>query len=316
MALHRLIGVCKETFLALDNRLALNIRSRLIIAISILFTVIMSGVFLWSYYSIEQYQKSEFSQQLADKAVTVADIMSRNEKRGVNFIAQLDKETRNTLYEERIFIYNETEHLIYSSAEDTNHIFLQKALSLLEKKEVALLKNNDDRVYGKRFENGKQRLYIIISAHDFYGTKTLKNVRNILGLIFIVGILLLVIFMSGIVQQLLQPLYDLNEEIDNLNENNLRQNISDPQWASPEIIKLTKSYNRMLVRIADAFDNQNQFVQYASHELRTPLAVMLLELENALLKTKDEASVKVLGSLKEELEKLIDLTNSLLMLYK
>lgn len=72
----------------------------------------------------------------------------------------------------------------------------------------------------------------------------------------------------------------------------------------------------MLVRIADAFDNQNQFVQYASHELRTPLAVMLLELESALIKTKDEASVNVLSSLKEELEKLIALTNSLLMLYK
>lgn len=59
----------------------------------------------------------------------------------------------------------------------------------------------------------------------------------------------------------------------------------------------------------------SSFVRHASHELRTPLATMLLETESALRNNlTGDAVKKVLESLKEEEVKMIDLTNSLLML--
>jgi len=59
------------------------------------------------------------------------------------------------------------------------------------------------------------------------------------------------------------------------------------------------------------------FVRHASHELRTPLATMLLQTETALKKELTAEETKnLLESLKEEQEKLIELTNALLMLSK
>jgi len=74
-----------------------------------------------------------------------------------------------------------------------------------------------------------------------------------------------------------------------------------------EVIE-TEALKKSLKKISD-------FVQHASHELRTPLATMLLQTESALRKelTTEEAK-KVLESLKEEQMKIIDLTNSLLLL--
>ena len=291
------------------------IRTRLIIAICLLFIVIMSSVSVWLYFSIEKYQRSEFSQQLADKAITVADIMFRNEQRGVNFIAQLDIETRNNLYEERVFIFDEAKKFIYGSVPYTSRSFSKTLFSKLEKKGEAKEFDDDNLVYGKLFQQGEKKLFVIISANDTYGTNTLINIRNVLVLITLIGIIIIIFFVYIIVQRLTQPLYDLSDRIEHLTENNLRQTIPQSQKGT-EIAQLTESYNRMILRIADAFDNQRQFIQHASHELRTQLAVMLLELDSALLKTKEPAAQKPLASLKEELEKLIELTNSLLMLSK
>jgi signal transduction histidine kinase len=71
----------------------------------------------------------------------------------------------------------------------------------------------------------------------------------------------------------------------------------------------------MLNRLEKAFNIQKSFVHHASHELRTPLASMLLQTEYALRQDlPPEEYKKVLESLKEDQQGLIDLTNSLLSL--
>ncbi len=64
-----------------------------------------------------------------------------------------------------------------------------------------------------------------------------------------------------------------------------------------------------------AFEIQRSFVHHASHELRTPLATMLAQTELALRKnlTVEEAR-KMLESLKEDQQEMVELTNSLLLL--
>ena len=46
-----------------------------------------------------------------------------------------------------------------------------------------------------------------------------------------------------------------------------------------ELNQLRISYNKMLERLADAFEIQRQFTANAAHELRTPLSVMQVQLD-------------------------------------
>jgi len=74
--------------------------------------------------------------------------------------------------------------------------------------------------------------------------------------------------------------------------------------------------HKTLQPIEQAMDNQNRFTSDASHELRTPLAAMKLEIEVALRDKElnfNEAK-KLLKSNLEEVEKLENLSNSLLKL--
>ena len=70
-------------------------------------------------------------------------------------------------------------------------------------------------------------------------------------------------------------------------------------------------------RIETVFEGQKSFVQHASHELRTPLTSMLVQLDVVLEKERESQEYKrTLQSLLTEVEKLSQLTTSLLNLAK
>jgi len=111
-----------------------------------------------------------------------------------------------------------------------------------------------------------------------------------------------------------QTFLDLNKRIRLTTISNLTDRLeADKNY--PEINDIVVSYNAMLERLNEAFEFQKSFVQHASHDLRTPLAIMLSQTESALAKPlSDPATERLLYSLKEEQQGMIELTNSLLLL--
>jgi signal transduction histidine kinase len=82
-----------------------------------------------------------------------------------------------------------------------------------------------------------------------------------------------------------------------------------------EIAEVAKSYNAMLDRLAQTFDQQKQFVRYASHELRTPLAVVMSQIDAALQKERSPDQYRhLLLSLQEDHDKLSQLVTRLLQI--
>lgn len=293
----------------------MSIKSRLTLLLSLLFILIMTSVSLVTYYFIGQYRENEFMQQLEQKAFTIADILFRSNESGVGFVDEIEKNTKSEFHEERILVFNDRHKLIYNSNSDLPVDYSEALLSKVEKSKAFRKKYPEYEIFAKRYEEKGQKLIVMISAYDKYGMATLHRIQYILLFSSVLGITFLIFFSFIIVEKSLLPIYKLNDEMEDITENNLRKEIAFQSRSNDEVSRLSTSYNKMLIRLADAFENQKLFVQHASHELRTPLSVMLLELDNAIVSV-DSSSKPVLVSLKEELLKLIDLTNSLLLLSK
>ncbi|WP_419743400.1 sensor histidine kinase [Paraclostridium dentum] len=76
----------------------------------------------------------------------------------------------------------------------------------------------------------------------------------------------------------LESVKRLNEDIKDINEHNLSKKIKE-DGPEDEIKDLTKSFNKMLSRIDDAFESQKEFSMNVAHELRTPLAVIKMKID-------------------------------------
>jgi len=112
----------------------------------------------------------------------------------------------------------------------------------------------------------------------------------------------------------LSPLTHLKNEFDNLQTKDLGKTI--PVKIDDEVGRLVTSFNVLSLRLKNAFDTQERFVQDASHELKTPLTVIQTNLDtvaddpNASRAEMQEAMANALLGMKN----LRKLTESLLQL--
>ena len=118
-------------------------------------------------------------------------------------------------------------------------------------------------------------------------------------------------FISG---HALKPLRVFSDKIEKVQAQNLADSRIEENEVK-ELNQLSRSYNKMLGRLSDAFEAQRQFTANAAHELRTPLALMQVQLDtyNACAHPgNDEAAVETIKMMTEQNERLGKMVKTLL----
>lgn len=99
----------------------------------------------------------------------------------------------------------------------------------------------------------------------------------VLAVILLAGTLvflqMVLFFGSRASKKMMRPVETMTNAVENITVHALdtRLNVSGIQ---DELKSLARTFNRMLDRIQESYERQNQFVSDASHELRTPIAVI------------------------------------------
>lgn len=153
----------------------------------------------------------------------------------------------------------------------------------------------------------------VLSAENFereINRRTLDQLRtysfSALGLLFIAS-LGVGWYVSGLA---LRPMGRITRVAREIQATDLSRRI-DLRGPNDEIRQLADTFDGMLGRLDDAFENQRQFIQEASHELRNPIAVIRTNVDVAL--DDPEASVDelrqtavVVGRAAERMTTLVD----------
>jgi len=117
-----------------------------------------------------------------------------------------------------------------------------------------------------------------------------------------------------LVRRSLKPVEQLAHKAEDITQHNLSERLPVVHTGD-ELERLSMSLNRMISRLEDSIQSSKQFVTDASHELRTPLTVVRGNLEalaqDARLRVQTRES---LGSMLEEVDRLIDIVEGLLAL--
>lgn len=140
---------------------------------------------------------------------------------------------------------------------------------------------------------------------------------KVMGWTFIIGLGLISIFGSKVSKKLLKPLDEITKAEEEISAENLDKRINYT-GSNDELKVLADSFDKMIERLENSFNKQNEFISDVSHELKTPIAVILgySNLLERWGKDDKETLDKSIKAIQEETDNMKDLVNKLLLLTK
>ncbi|MGM9581506.1 MAG: sensor histidine kinase [Anaerovibrio sp.] len=104
-------------------------------------------------------------------------------------------------------------------------------------------------------------------------TRLLGLIQQILLVEMVLGLVLALFLGYFVSQRLLQPIRSMTDTVKSIEVSDLGTRL-EVSSIKDELSELAVTFNRMLERIQQGFDQQQRFVSDASHELRTPVTVI------------------------------------------
>ncbi|MEO0065763.1 MAG: hypothetical protein RI983_1089 [Bacteroidota bacterium] len=285
---------------------------------ALLFTSFVAGILLITcasiYFLYASYREEDYYSRVELEGEDLYKIyQSLSAKKRIVTQNDVLEVHRIALINERLFVLDSNQSLIFSlgvgSGVDVPKIDYAKVRNKGKLKLIDSVQNQIVAIY-----KPEKNAYLITEAYDRVGLKKVYTMSIILLGAFSGSLLLTAVISFLFVKQAIKPIVELSNQMQRTNVFNLSERIT-VKPARDEINAIAKNFNAMLERIRTGFEYRKSFVQQSSHELRTPLAVMLSQTEAALNNVNDvEGFRKVLLSLKEDQQHLIELTNALLQI--
>ena len=135
--------------------------------------------------------------------------------------------------------------------------------------------DNEDEIYISIPEDKWDEFVYDFSLHVYNNKADYKRNSFIISAVLALMGGVVTYFISG---HALRPIREFSDKIEEVEAQNLADFRIEENKVK-ELNQLSISYNKMLMRLSDAFEIQRQFTANAAHELRTPLALMQVQLD-------------------------------------
>lgn len=296
----------------------MTIKTRTSVWIVAVVSILMLVLCIFVYWEFKDATQKIFQQRLKEKAINTVKLLDEVQEVDSTLLKLIDRNTIDQIRDEKVWILDSLNRVVYSSIDNMDW---QPGTGLLDsiRQEKFLVFNIDQHQaigLATAFQ-GSNRL-VISAGRDQEGSAALKALFNILlfGVLAIIGLVALSAYI--IAKQVLKPLILLNEQVEEVNDEQLSGSIAIAEANTKDEIKaLANSFNQMLLRLQEAFNQQKQFIQHASHELRTPLAAVTNQIDLALQQERSpQYYQELLLSLQEDHDKLSKLLHQLLQLFR
>ncbi len=129
---------------------------------------------------------------------------------------------------------------------------------------------HQDEVWVK--ENLLGKVYMAKDVTD--EERQLINAIQSLAAVCILATIAMIIMVALRIKRSLQPLQEMNKIAGAISAEDLSQAKLQLSNAPSEVKELAQTFNMMVSRLSDSWEQQRQFVSNVSHELRTPLTVV------------------------------------------
>jgi signal transduction histidine kinase len=270
------------------------------------------------YFASSSYRKEEFYRRLNSRAELIARLLIDEDQVDASLLQKIENANPIRLPGEKISVFDFNNVEIFTTDTDDNLQLEEGIFNKIRLEGVIewTQKPGDIEVIGLLYKGQYDRFVVIAGANDIYGLRKLSNLRNILITTFFVSMFIAAIVGKIYAGRALAPISHVMDQVNHLDPNKLNGRVSEGN-GTDEIALLGVTFNNMLSRMQSAFESQKQFIANSSHEMRTPLTRILTQVDLTLLKPQTDGEYqKTLSIVKDEVNRISDLTSKLLLLTK
>lgn len=293
---------------------SISLKSKVATVFSLIVILLLGAFALSIYLFFKETQQNIFSERLLERARTTANlILEKDELDSISF-QKVEEIFASGIPDEVIEVYNENNQRVFTeplnlhtqlkSPDQLNRIRKQKRIEQM---------NGALQSFAELYQDNQGSFVIIIEAPDTLGLRKLQSLRYILGFALLLAFLVTVVVGWFFAQRLIKPFSRIISETQSITEHNLANRLTITN-ESVEIQQLVHNINDLLSRLEQSFQAQKVFIANVSHEIRTPLSIILGELEIASLEKDEAARQAQLKSFREEVRRLVRLSEQLLWL--
>lgn len=298
----------------------MKIRTKIAIQFSLIVATILFFFSASIYYLSENYRQKEFYNSLRDRAITTSRLLIKEKEIDKKLLKVIDKNTLSSLYAVQVLVFNDSNEVAYSNYDADTIYYSPELLNRIRANKYIETEFANKQVVGTMYKDTRDSLeknYVILAqAVDQYGKDKLENIKDTMTIGFVSSVALAIILGFVFAGHSLKPISEINKEVSSITIQNLTTKLHTGN-NKDEVATLAINFNRMLDRLENSFELQKSFVSNASHELRTPLAALKSEIQVALEKKRDSKEYEsILKTLSKDTQRLINLTNGMLILAK
>ena len=290
------------------------VRLRITFIFTLLVFVLLSLVCLTVYYVSSNNRLNNVRTRLTNRAVTTARLLSQSEVFDKELVRRIDEATTVALKDKTVQAYDYRNFRIYRYSDvpnDTIHVDNEILDEARVNGKVYFTRNGKEST-AYHYTDNNLRMVVAVGAVDEEGLRYLQQLRVILLLSALGGVIIALasgyIFSRG----LLRPVQKIADEVNEITAQNFTRRIATGK-SRDEWYYLSDTLNRLLSRLKESFDLQRHFISNASHELSTPLTSISSQLEVSLQRDRDpEEYRRVMKSVYQDVRHMNKLTQTLL----
>ena len=287
--------------------------------ITILFTLLVFfilGLVCGAVYYISYTSRINIVKiRLTNRAITTARLLSQSEIFDYALVQRIDAATTMALQEKTVQAYDFRDKIIYHYSETKDTLIIDpEKLDEARREQHIYFEKGDQEVIAYYFSanDNDDKILMVVAAFDEEGKNKLTQLRLILWVSFLGGVI--IAFAGGYFfsKQLLRPVRKIADEVNEISAKDFTRRIEGGK-ARDEWNYLANTLNQLLDRLRDSFETQRRFISNASHELSTPLTSISSQLEVSLQRDRvAEDYRKVMQSVYQDVKQMNKLTQTLL----
>jgi len=284
---------------------------------AILFTTITATVILllsiFIYFFTSRFATTDYYKRLEIRAYIAARVRLEQDETSVDVYSEIRREHLEILPGEREYFIR-VDTLSANNFKQTTLPLPQSFFRNVISNGESYFNRNNYYYTGIFYKDNEGDFIVVISASNEALSNTMKNLRVLLLVGFLGGIIIVYTTSIFFSRYAFHPVRTIIKRVKSINAENLSLRLP-AKAGKDEIEELSYTFNEMLDRLQTSFETQNNFVSNASHEFRTPITTIIGEAELALSASRTREELQhAMRIVLSEAEKLQHISNSLLNL--